>query len=134
MSDLLPLQFSSKRDALLVASIVAVPAALLSCPLVLEGWSLLGDAVSHDVPAGVVDAYLLGIPLAVGASAAGMTCALTAGWLQARSRIEQGIVMSVVFPGVFAWGIVMVTRIHTDLHLDPILCGDRLGVVPADRW
>ena len=129
---LLPFQFPFMRDAFAVAALVAVPAALLSCFLVLKGWSLMGDAVSHAVLPGVVGAYILGVPLIVGAFAAGMTCALATGWLQANSRIKQDTVMGVVFSGMFALGLVLYTRVRTEVHLDHILFGDMLGVLPAD--
>ena len=78
---LLPLQFDFMRDALLMAAVVAVPCALLSCFLVLKGWALMGDAISHAVFPGVVIAYMIGIPLAVGAFVAGMGCALLTGYV-----------------------------------------------------
>lgn len=135
MSDLLlPFQFPFMRDALLIAGLVAIPAALLSCFLVLKGWSLMGDAVSHAVLPGIVLAYIAGFPLAVGAFAAGMICALATGWLQENSRIKQDTVMGVVFSGMFALGIVLYTQIRTEVHLDHILFGDMLGVGPADLW
>ena len=71
---LLPLQFDFMQDALLMAAIVAVPCALLSCFLVLKGWALLGDAISHAVFPGVVIAWMVGAPLALGAFVAGMGC------------------------------------------------------------
>ena len=131
---LLPFQFPFMRDALAIAALVSVPAALLSCFLVLKGWSLMGDAVSHAVLPGVVGAYILGIPLAVGAFAAGMACALATGWLQENSRIKRDTVMGVVFSGMFALGIVLYTRVRTNVHLDHILFGDMLGVLPGDLW
>ena len=131
---LLPFQLGFMRDALLIAVLVAVPAALLSCFLVLKGWSLMGDAVSHAVLPGVVLAYIAGLPLAVGAFAAGMVCALSVGWLQENSRIKQDTVMGVVFSGMFALGIVLYTSIRTEVHLDHILFGDMLGIAPADLW
>lgn len=76
-----PMQFDFMQSALLMAAIVAVPMALLSCYLVLKGWALLGDAISHAVFPGVVLAYILGLPLAVGAFVAGMTCSLLAGYV-----------------------------------------------------
>ena len=88
---LLPLQFDFMQDALLMAAIVAVPCALLSCFLVLKGWALLGDAISHAVFPGVVIAYLVGAPLALGAFVAGMACALLTGYVHEHSRIKQGI-------------------------------------------
>ena len=129
---LLPFQFPFMRDAFVVAALVAVPAALLSCFLVLKGWSLMGDAVSHAVLPGVVGAYILGVPLVVGAFTAGMTCAVATGWLQQNSRIKQDTVMGVVFSGMFALGLVLYTRVRTEVHLDHILFGDMLGVLPGD--
>ena len=85
------------QAAFAVAAIIAVPTALLSCFLVLKGWSLMGDAVSHAVLPGIVLAYVLGLPLIVGAFAAGMVCSVLTGYLQANSRVKQDTVMGVVF-------------------------------------
>lgn len=125
---LLPFQFEFMRNALVIAVLVAVPAALLSCFLVLKGWSLMGDAISHAVLPGVVIAYIVGLPLAVGAFAAGMSCALATGFLKENSRIKQDTVMGVVFSGMFGLGLVLYVKIQTDVHLDHILFGDMLGV------
>ncbi|NDV88891.1 hypothetical protein GTW51_19580 [Aurantimonas aggregata] len=125
---LLPLQFPFMQNALIISVLVAVPAALLSCFLVLKGWSLMGDAISHAVLPGVVIAYIVGIPLAIGAFVAGVTCALATGFLQENSRIKQDTVMGVVFSGMFALGLVLYTQIQTDVHLDHILFGDMLGI------
>jgi manganese/iron transport system permease protein len=125
---LLPFQFEFMRSAMIISVLVAVPAALLSCFLVLKGWSLMGDAVSHAVLPGVVLAYITGFPLAVGAFAAGMICALATGYLKENSRIKQDTVMGVVFSGMFGLGIVLYTKIQSDVHLDHILFGDMLGV------
>lgn len=124
----MPFQFEFMRNALIITAMIAVPAALLSCFLVLKGWSLMGDAVSHAVLPGVVGAYIIGAPLAVGAFAAGMVCALATGWLNDNSRIKQDTVMGVVFSGMFGLGIVMYTQVQTDVHLDHILFGDMLGI------
>jgi manganese/iron transport system permease protein len=129
MIDLLaPFQFPFMQMAFVIAALVAVPAAILSCYMVLKGWSLMGDAISHAVLPGVVLAYLAGIPLAVGAFAAGMTCALATGYLKEHSRVKEDTVMGVVFSGMFGLGIVLYTRIETDVHLDHILFGNMLGI------
>ena len=124
----LPFRFPFMQQAFVIAVLVAVPMALLSCFLVLKGWSLMGDAISHAVLPGVVLAYIAGLPLAVGAFAAGMTCALATGFLKENSRIKEGTGMGVVFSGMFGLGIVLYTKIQTDVHLDHILFGDMLGV------
>ena len=102
---LLPFQFPFMQNAFLIALLVAPPAALLSCYLVLKGWALMGDAVSHAILPGVVVAYLAGIPLIIGAFIAGMSCALLTGYLSANSRVKQDTVMGVVFSGMFAIGL-----------------------------
>ena len=129
---LLPFQFPFMQQAFAIALLVAVPSALLSCFLVLKGWSLMGDAVSHAVLPGVVLAYIAGIPLAIGAFAAGMVCALATGYLKENSRIKEDTVMGVVFSGMFGLGIVLYTKIQTEVHLDHILFGDMLGVSWSD--
>lgn len=133
MTDVLaPFQFPFMQQAFAIALLIAVPTALLSCFLVLKGWSLMGDAVSHAVLPGVVLAYVAGIPLAFGAFAAGMACALGTGWLKENSRIKEDALLGVVFSGMFAAGIVLYTGIETDVHLDHILFGNMLGVGRAD--
>lgn len=123
-----PLQFDFMRMALLIALVIAVPTALLSCFLVLKGWALMGDAVAHAVFPGVVIGYIVGMPLAIGAFAAGMVCVLAIGYLKENTRIRQDTLMGVVFAGMFAFGLVLYTWIHSDVHLDHILFGDMLGI------
>ena len=131
-SFLQPFQLEFMRYALVISVLVAIPAALLSCFLVLKGWSLMGDAISHAVFPGVVIAYIVGLPYAVGAFAAGMVCALATGFLKENSRIKQDTVMGVVFSGMFGLGLVLYVKIQSDVHLDHILFGDMLGVDLAD--
>ncbi|MEM9791432.1 MAG: metal ABC transporter permease [Pseudomonadota bacterium] len=124
----LPFQFAFMNTAFLIMAIIAVPTSLLSCYLVLKGWSLMGDAISHAVLPGVVLAYILGLPLIIGAFCAGMVCALATGFLAENSRVKQDTAMGVVFSGMFGIGIVLYTKITTDVHLDHILFGNMLGV------
>lgn len=131
---LLPFQFGFMQSAFLICAIVAVPTALLSCFLVLKGWALMGDAVSHAILPGVVLAYILGLPLILGAFGAGMVTALATGYLSDNSRVKQDTVMGVVFSGMFGLGIVMFTAITTDVHLTHILFGNMLGVEAKDLW
>ncbi|WP_417525363.1 metal ABC transporter permease [Marinovum sp.] len=131
---LIPFQFPFMQNAFLVALLLAAPTAILSCFLVLKGWSLMGDAVSHAVLPGVVIAYMLGIPLIIGAFVAGMSCALATGYLNANSRIKQDTVMGVVFSGMFGLGMVLYVKVRTNVHLDHILFGNMLGVGSADLW
>ncbi len=123
-----PFQFAFMQQAFAIALLIAVPAALLSCFLVLKGWALMGDAISHAVLPGIVLAWIIGLPLAIGAFIAGMTCALSTGYLTTNSRLREDTVMGIVFSGMFALGLVMYTAIQTDVHLDHILFGNILGV------
>ena len=123
-----PFQFGFMVNALIISVLVAIPTALLSCFLVLKGWSLMGDAISHAVFPGVVIAYIVGFPYAVGAFAAGMLCAVATGFLKDNSRIKQDTVMGIVFSGMFGLGLVLYVKIQSDVHLDHILFGDMLGV------
>lgn len=131
---MLPFQFEFMLNAFYISIIVSVPTALLSCFLVMKGWALMGDAVSHSVLPGIVLAYILGIPLIVGAFAAGMTCALATGFLSSNSRVKQDTVMGVVFSGMFGVGIVLYVSIETNAHLDHILFGNMLGVESYELW
>ena len=130
----LPFQLPFLRDAMLAALLVALPCGLLSPFLVMKGWSLIGDAISHAVLPGVVLAYVLGLPLIVGAFVAGMGSALLTGWLDTRSRIKRDTLMGVVFAGMFALGLVLITWVESDVHLDHILFGNLLGVARAELW
>ncbi|HRO14170.1 MAG TPA: metal ABC transporter permease, partial [Paracoccus sp. (in: a-proteobacteria)] len=129
---LMPFQFPFMRNAFWIALIVAPPTALLSCFLVMKGWALMGDAVSHAILPGVVLAYLWNLPLILGAFAAGMGCALLTGFLSGNSRVKQDTVMGVVFSGMFGVGLILFTAFPSDAHLDHILFGNMLGVGPQD--
>ncbi|MEP4769516.1 MAG: metal ABC transporter permease [Roseibium sp.] len=129
---MLPFKFAFMQNAFLICMIVSIPTALLSCFLVMKGWALMGDAVSHAVLPGIVLAYIFGIPLLIGAFAAGMICALAKGYLAGNSRVKQDTVMGVVFSGMFGLGIVLYVSIETNAHLDHILFGNMLGVGTED--
>ena len=131
---LFPFQFAFMNKAFLMMAIIAVPTSLLSCYLVLKGWSLMGDAISHAVLPGIVLAYLMNIPLIIGAFVAGMFCALSTGFLAANSRVKQDTIMGIVFSGMFGFGLVLYTKISTEMHLDHILFGNMLGVNGQDLW
>ncbi|MCW1925264.1 metal ABC transporter permease [Luteolibacter arcticus] len=128
-----PLRFAFMQDALLVGSVIAAMCAVLSCFLILKGWSLMGDAISHAVLPGIVLAYLAGLPLPLGAFASGLLCAVSTGFIKQNSRIKEDTVMGVVFTGLFAFGLVLFSKITSDLHLDHILFGNILGITKAQR-
>ncbi|GAB3526008.1 metal ABC transporter permease [Photobacterium alginatilyticum] len=129
---LMPFTFTFMQQAFLIVLLVAIPTALLSCFLVLKGWSLMGDAIAHSILPGVVIAYIFAIPYTLGAFAAGMFCALSTGYLKENSRIKEDTIMGVVFSAMFALGLVLMTKVEVGVHLDHILFGDALGVDWAD--
>lgn len=127
-----PFQFSFMVNALVISTIVAIPCALLSVFLVLKGWALMGDAMSHAVFPGIVLAWIAGIPLAIGAFIAGLFCAVATGYLDDNSRIKRDTLMGIVFSGMFGAGLVLYVSIQSEIHLDHILFGDMLGVSFSD--
>ncbi len=127
-----PLSYPFMQRALLVSLLVAAVCAVLSCYLVLKGWSLMGDAISHAVLPGIVVAHVLSLPLAIGAFVAGLSCALLTGYLKENSRIKEDTVMGIVFSGMFGFGLVLFTKVETEQHLNHILFGNVLGVTTRD--
>lgn len=124
---LAPFTFSFMQQAFMMVLLLAVPTALLSCFLVLKGWSLMGDAISHSVLPGIVISYVLAIPFVIGAFVAGIMCAIFSGFIKEHSRLKEDTVMGIVFSAMFALGLLLMTKIETDVHLDHILYGDLLG-------
>ncbi|WP_277976224.1 metal ABC transporter permease [Pantoea endophytica] len=134
MAELLlsPFQFEFMNMALITTLMLSLPCAMLSAFLVLKGWSLLGDAMSHAVFPGVVIAWLIGLPYAIGAFVAGMVCAIATGYISENSRIKPDTVMGIVFSGMFGAGLVLYLKLQPEVHLDHILFGDMLGISLAD--
>lgn len=131
---ILPFQYEFMQNAFLIALIVSIPSALLSCFLVMKGWALMGDAISHAVLPGIVFAYIIGAPLILGAFIAGIGCSLATGYLSNNCRVKQDSVMGIVFSGMFGLGIVLYVSVETNAHLDHILFGNILGVEQHELW
>ena len=129
---ILPFTYGFMQKAFLMSIIIAIPMSILSCYLVLRGWSLMGDAISHAVLPGIVIAYISHIALAIGAFIAGVCCALLSGYVKANTRIKQDSVLGIVFSGMFALGLVLYLKIETEIHLDHILFGNILGLSWSD--
>ncbi|QMT32477.1 metal ABC transporter permease [Alysiella filiformis] len=122
------------QNALITAVVVGAVCAVLSCFVVLKGWSLMGDAVSHAVFPGVIIAFWLGVPMALGAFVAGLFCAISVGFLKHHTRIKEDTLMGIVFAGMFALGLVLFQKMDTDQHLKHILFGNLLGVNRELLW
>lgn len=129
---LMPFQFAFMLNAFGIATLVAFPSAILSCFLVLKGWALMGDAVSHATLPGIVLAWIVGLPLIAGAFAAGMVCATGIGYLSNNCRVKYDAIMGVVFAGLFGVGMLLYTAINTNVHLTHVLFGNMLGTSHKD--
>ena len=127
-----PLKFDFMRKAILVSSLVAAVCGYLSSYLTLKGWALMGDAVSHSVMPGVVVAYALGMPISLGAFIFGVGSVTLIGFIKQKSRVKEDTVIGLVFTGFFALGIVLVSKIKSNIHLMHILFGDPLGISLSD--
>lgn len=127
-----PLGFPFMQRAIVASIATGVVCAILSCFLVLKGWSLMGDAISHAVLPGIILAYIAGLPIVIGAFGSGVFCALATGYIKDHCRVREDTVMGIVFSGMFAFGLVLFSRIDTDQHLSHILFGNVLGITPAE--
>ncbi len=127
-----PLQYGFMVKALWVSAFVGLVCAVLSCYITLKGWSLMGDAVSHAVVPGVVVAYALGLPFALGAFLFGFGATVAIGYVKSKTRLKEDAVIGVVFTGFFAFGIVLSTKIPSNIDLFHILFGNVLGISQQD--
>ena len=127
-----PLTHNFMRKALLMSSLVAAVCGFLSSYLTLKGWALMGDAVSHSVMPGVVVAYALGLPFSLGAFIFGVGSVAFIGFIKQKSRVKEDTVIGLVFTGFFALGIVLVSKIKSNIDLHSILFGSPLGISLSD--
>ncbi|GMA35450.1 metal ABC transporter permease [Demequina litorisediminis] len=127
-----PLQYDFMVRALVVTVIAAVVSAILSCWLVLIGWSLMGDAVSHAVLPGIVLAYVVGWPFAIGALIFGFIAVSLIGTVSGTSRVKEDAAIGIVFTTLFALGLVLVSVVPSQVDLSHILFGNILGVSTGD--
>jgi manganese transport system permease protein len=127
-----PLQHAFMVKALLISSLVATVCGMLSCFLTLKGWALMGDAVSHAVMPGVVIAYALNLPFALGAFVFGVGSVAVIGYIKQMTRIKEDTVIGLVFTGFFALGITLVSKVRSSIDLTHILFGNVLGISSTD--
>jgi len=127
-----PLGYDFMVRALLTTAIAAVVCAVLSCWLVLIGWSLMGDAVSHAVLPGVVLAYIVGAPFALGALVFALLAVTLIGVVRNTSRVKEDAAIGIVFTSLFALGLVLISVTPSQTDLNHIIFGNLLGVSTAD--
>lgn len=127
-----PLQYDFMVRALAATVVAALVCALLSCWLVLVGWSLMGDAVSHAVLPGVVLAYIFGAPFAIGALVFGVLAVVLIGVIRGTSRVKEDAAIGIVFTTLFALGLVLISVTPSQTDLNHIIFGNILGVSRND--
>lgn len=132
MSWLEPFAYGYMVNAIWVSALVGGLCAFLSAFLMLKGWSLIGDALSHAIVPGVAGAYMLGLPFAVGAFLSGGLAAAAMLALGASTRLRQDAVIGVVFTGFFSLGLFMVSIRPTALDIQTIMLGNVLAITPSD--
>lgn len=128
----IPFQYEYMIKAILVSTGVGVVCALLSCFVVLKGWSLLGDALSHAVVPGVAIASIIGIPFSVGAFISGMLAALVMGFVKNKTRIREDAVIGIVYTTFFALGVLLMSLYPSNISLTTIIMGNILGIADRD--
>lgn len=129
-----PLTYGFMQRGLLVTVLAALVCALLSCWLVLMGWSLMGDGISHAVLPGVALAYILGAPFALGALFAALVAVALIGSVAARRRVREDAAIGIVFTVMFALGLVLLSAFPSQVDLHSVIFGNVLGVSWADVW
>jgi manganese transport system permease protein len=127
-----PFAYSFMTRALAATVIASVVCAVLSCWLVLIGWSLMGDAVSHAVLPGVVLAYVVGAPFAIGAVIFGFLAVALIGAVRGTSRVKEDAAIGIVFTTLFALGLVLISVTPSQTDLNHIIFGNLLGVSTSD--
>ncbi len=127
-----PFQQEFMVKAILISGLVGMVCSALSCYMMLKGWALMGDAVSHAVMPGVVIAYVLKIPLVIGAFLFGVGSVMAIGFIKSQTRIKEDTVIGVVFTGLFAFGLVLVSKTKSSIDLTHILFGNVLGISDGD--
>ena len=129
-----PFTYGYMFDAMWVSALVGGVCAFLSAYLMLKGWSLIGDALSHSIVPGVAGAYMLGLPFALGAFAAGGLAAGAMLFLNQRSGLKEDTIIGLIFTSFFGLGLFMVSLSPTSVSVQTITLGNILAITPSDKW
>lgn len=127
-----PFAYGYMRNALWVSTLVGAVCAFLSCYLMLKGWSLIGDALSHAIVPGVAGAYMIGLPFSLGAFFAGGLASAALLFLQRRTRLKEDVVIGMIFTSFFGLGLFMVSLSPTSVNIQTIVLGNILAITPGD--
>ncbi|WKA32182.1 metal ABC transporter permease [Bradyrhizobium roseum] len=133
MSPLLePFSYGYMVNAMWVSALVGGVCAFLSCYLMLKGWSLIGDALSHAIVPGVAGAYMLGLPFSIGAFFSGGLAAAAMLFLNQRTKLKEDAIIGLIFSSFFGLGLFMVSLSPTSVNIQTIVLGNILAITPED--
>ena len=127
-----PFSYSYMVNAMWVSALVGGVSAFLSCYLMLKGWSLIGDALSHAIVPGVAGAYMLGLPFSLGAFFAGGLAAAAMLFLNQRTKLREDAIIGLIFSSFFGLGLFMVSLSPMSVDIQTIVLGNVLAIAPAD--
>ena len=127
-----PFGYGYMFNAMWVSAMVGAVCAFISCYLMLKGWSLIGDALSHSVVPGVAGAYMLGLPFALGAFLAGGMAAGAMLFLSGRSGLKIDVIIGIIFTSFFGLGLFMVSLSPMSVSIQTIIMGNILAITPQD--
>lgn len=127
-----PLGYAYMRHAMLAAALAGGVCAFLSCFLMLRGWSLMGDAISHAIVPGVAGAYLLGLPYSLGAFFSGALAAGVMLLINSRTRLKQDVVIGVTFSTFLGLGLFIISLAPAGISIQTIALGNVLAITPGD--
>lgn len=128
-----PFTYGYMLDAMWVSALVGGVCAFLSCYLMLKGWSLIGDALSHSIVPGVAGAYMLGLPFSIGAFFSGGLAAGAMLFLNQRTKLKEDAIIGLIFSGFFGLGLFMVSISPTSVNIQTIVLGNILAITPGDK-
>ena len=129
---LVPFQYEYMAKAMWISALVGGTCAFLSVFLMLKGWSLMGDALAHSIVPGVAAAYIMGVPFAAGAFLAGILASGAMGFVKRNTRLREDAVIGLVFTGLFALGLLMVSLRPTSVSVQTIVLGNILAISNED--
>ena len=129
-----PFSYNYMVNAMWVSALVGGVCAFLSAYLMLKGWSLIGDALSHSIVPGVAGAYMLGLPFALGAFVAGGLAASSILFLQQRSKLKEDAIIGVIFTSFFGLGLFMISLSPMSVSIQTITMGNILAITPTDTF
>ncbi|MDP2782849.1 metal ABC transporter permease [Devosia sp.] len=129
---LLPFHYHYMINAMWVSALVGGVCAFLSAYLMLKGWSLIGDALSHSIVPGVAGAYMLGLPFSIGAFFSGGLAAAAMLFLTQRTKLKEDAVIGLIFTAFFGLGLFMISLSPTSVNIQTIVMGNILAVTPED--